>query len=186
MTTKIDICNQALSLIGADSITSFDDKTSIARRMKGLYDTSRKALLRLHPFNFATKRIKLSPLTHKPDFGYEYQYQLPNDLIRIISASTEDYVLETDKLLTDSEKLELIYVFDNTNEETFDSLFIECLILYLASKAAKPITGSQGAGESFYIQCQDLIKQLKAVQAQEVLSIQFFKEDDYTLTRRYG
>ncbi|WP_180044462.1 MULTISPECIES: hypothetical protein [unclassified Acinetobacter] len=186
MTTKIDICNQALSLIGADSITSFDDKTSIAKRMKGMYDTSRKALLRLHPFNFATKRIKLSPLTQKPDFGYEYQYQLPNDLIRIISASTEDYVLETDKLLTDSEKLELIYVFDNTNEETFDSLFIECLILYLASKAAKPITGSQGAGESFYIQCQDLIKQLKAVQAQEVLSIQFFKEDDYTLTRRYG
>ncbi len=186
MTTKIDICNQALSLIGADSITSFDDKTSIAKRMKGMYDTSRKALLRLHPFNFATKRIKLSPLTQKPDFGYEYQYQLPNDLIRIISASTENYVLETDKLLTDSEKLELIYVFDNTNEETFDSLFIECLILYLASKAAKPITGSQGAGESFYIQCQDLIKQLKAVQAQEVLSIQFFKEDDYTLTRRYG
>lgn len=186
MTTKIDICNQALSLIGADSITSFDDKTSIAKRMKGMYDTSRKALLRLHPFNFATKRIKLSPLTQKPDFGYEYQYQLPNDLIRLISASTEDYVLEADKLLTNSEKLELIYVFDNTNEETFDSLFIECLILYLASKAAKPITGSQGAGESFYIQCQDLIKQLKAVQAQEVLSIQFFKEDDYTLTRRYG
>ena len=43
MTTKVDISNQALSLIGADSITSFDDKTSIARRMKGLYDTSRKA-----------------------------------------------------------------------------------------------------------------------------------------------
>ncbi|WP_180108630.1 hypothetical protein [Acinetobacter sp. YH12147] len=186
MTTKIDICNQALSLIGSDSITSFDDKTSIAKRMKGMYDTSRKALLRLHPFNFATKRIKLSPLTQKPDFGYEYQYQLPNDLIRIISASTEDYVLEADKLLTNSEKLELIYVFDNTNEETFDSLFTECLILYLAAKAAKPITGSQGAGESFYIQCQELIKQLKAVQAQEVLSIQFFKEDDYTLTRRYG
>lgn len=186
MTTKIDICNQALSLIGSDSITSFDDKTSIAKRMKGMYDTSRKALLRLHPFNFATKRIKLSPLTQKPDFGYEYQYQLPNDLIRLISASTEEYVLEADKLLTNSEKLELIYVFDNTNEETFDSLFIECLILYLAAKAAKPITGSQGAGESFYIQCQELIKQLKVVQAQEVLSIQFFKEDDYTLTRRYG
>ena len=186
MTTKVDISNQALSLIGADSITSFDDKTSIARRMKGLYDTSRKALLRFHPFNFATKRIKLSPLTHKPDFGYEYQYQLPNDLIRIISANTEDYVLETDKLLTNDSAIELIYVFDNTNEETFDPLFTECLILYLASKAAKPITGSQGAGESFYIQAQDLIKQVKAVQAQEVLSIQFFKEDDYTLTRRHG
>ena len=186
MTTKIDICNQALSLIGSDSITSFDDKTSTARRMKSIYDSSRKALLRFHPFNFATKRIKLSPLTLKPDFGYAFQYQLPNDLIRIISVSTNDYVQETDRLLTDSEYLELIYVFDNKNEEMFDSLFIECLILYLASKVAKPITGSQGAGESFYIQAQELIKQAKAIQAQEVLSIQLFKEEDYTLTRRYG
>lgn len=184
MTTKIDICNQALSLIGSESITSFDDKTTIARRMKSMYDSSRKTLLRFHPFNFATKRMRLSPLTLKPEFGYEYQYQLPNDLIRIISVNTEDYVLETDNLLTNASAIELIYVFDNTNEETFDPLFIECLILYLASKAAKPITGSQGAGESLYIQAQDLIKQVKAVQAQEVLSIQLFKEDDYTLTRR--
>ena len=33
---------------------------------------------------------------------------------------------------------------------------------------------------------QELIKQAKAIQAQEVLSIQLFKEEDYTLTRRYG
>lgn len=184
MTTKVDICNEALSLIGSDSITSFEERTSTARRMKTLYDTSRKALLRLHPFTFATKRSRLAQLTQKPEFGYEYQFQLPNDLIRVISVSSEDYLVEMDRLLTNSTDIELVYTFDNINEETFDSLFTECLILYLASKIAKPITGSQGTGDSLFIQCQDLLKQAKATQAQEVLSIQLFKDEDYTLTRR--
>lgn len=183
MTTKTDLCNQALSLIGADSITSFEENTSTARRMRTVYDSSRKALLRLHPFQCATKRIKLAPLSVKPEFEYSYQFQLPDDLIRIINANTEDYVVETDKLLSNSNQLNLVYVFDNKNEETYDSLFIECLVLYLAYKISKPITGSQGTSDSYYMQCQELIKQAKAVQAQEIPSQQFFKDSDYSLIR---
>lgn len=183
MTTKTDLCNQALSLIGADSITSFEEHTSTARRMRIIYDASRKALLRLHPFQCAVKRIKLSPISTQPEFGYTYQYQLPDDLIRIINANIEDYVVETDKLLSNSDQLNLIYVFDNKNEESYDSLFIECLVLYLAYKISKPITGSQGTSDSYYMQCQQLMKEAKAVQAQEVPSQQFFKDADYTLIR---
>ena len=181
MTTKTDIANQALSLIGADSITSFEEQTSTARRMKTVYDTSRKALLRLHPFQCATKRIKLTPLLVCPEFGYAYQYQLPDDLIRIINTNTEDYVLETDKLLSNSNTLNLVYVFDNKNEETYDTLFVECLVLYIASKITKATTGNQGNADSLYMQCQELLKQAKAIQAQEVPSQQFFKESDYSI-----
>ena len=184
MTTKTDIANQALSLIGADSITSFEENTSTARRMRTVYDSSRKALLRLHPFQCATKRIKLAPLSVKPEFQYSYQFQLPDDLIRIINANTEDYVVEEDRLLSNSNQLNLVYVFDNKNEETYDSLFIECLVLYLASKITKATTGSQGTSDSYYMQCQELIKQAKAVQAQEIPSLQLFRDEDYTFTRR--
>lgn len=113
MTDKVHIINNALSLIGAASITSFEENTANARRVKTIYDTSRKALLRLHPFQCSIKRIKLTPLTEAPVFGYAYQYQLPDDLIRIINANTEDYTIETDKLLSDSNELNLVYVFDN-------------------------------------------------------------------------
>lgn len=109
--------------------------------------------------------------------------QLPDDLIRIINANTEDYVVEEDRLLSNSNQLNLVYVFDNKNEETYDSLFIECLVLYLAYKISKPITGSQGTSDSYYMQCQELIKQAKAVQAQEIPSQQFFKDSDYSLIR---
>ena len=183
MTTKTDIANQALSLIGADSITSFEENTSTARRMRTVYDSSRKALLRLHPFQCSTKRIKLNPISTQPEFEYSYQFQLPDDLIRIINANTEDYVVEEDRLLSNSNQLNLVYVFDNKNEETYDSLFIECLVLYLAYKISKPITGSQGTSDSYYMQCQELIKQAKAVQAQEIPSQQFFKDSDYSLIR---
>ena len=184
MTTKTDIANQALSLIGADSISSFEENTNTARRIKTVYDTSRKALLRLHPFQCAVKRIKLSPLATQPEFGYAYQYQLPDHLIRIINTNTEDYVVETDRLLSNSTALNLVYVSDNKNEESYDSLFVECLILYLAYKLSKPITGSQGTSDSYYMQCQELIKQAKAVQAQEIPSPQLFRDEDYTFTRR--
>lgn len=180
---KVDIANQALSLIGADSITSFEENTSTARRMKTVYDTSRKALLRLHPFQCSTKRIQLNPISKQPEFGYKFQFQLPDDLIRIINTNTEDYAVETDKLLSNSNQLNLVYVFDNKNEETYDSLFIESLVLYLAYKLSKAITGSQGTSDSYYMQCQELLKQAKATQAQEVPSQQFFKETDYSLIR---
>ncbi|QDX16417.1 hypothetical protein C6W84_17049 (plasmid) [Acinetobacter baumannii] len=183
MTTKTDIANQALLMIGADSITSFEENTMTARRMRSVYDSSRKALLRLHPFQCATKRIKLAPLFVKPEFEYSYQYQLPDDLIRIINANTEDYVVEADRLLSNSNQLNLVYVYDNKNEESYDSLFTECLVLYLASKITKATTGSQGTSDSYYMQCQELIKQAKAVQAQEVPSQQFFKDSDYSLIR---
>lgn len=186
MTTKVDIVNQALNLIGADSITSFDESTITARRIKSVYDTSRQALLRMHPFQCATKRIKLSPLNDVPDFEYSHQFQLPNDLIRIINTNIEEYTVETDRILANSNTLNLVYVFDNKNEETYDSLFTECLILYLAYKISNSTSGSQSTADSYYQQCQALIQEARAVQSQEVPSQQFFNESDYTIiARRY-
>lgn len=181
MTTAVDIANQALNLIGAESITSFEESTVTARRMKTIYETSRKALLRLHPFQCSTKRIKLSPLSVKPDFQYEYQFQLPDDLIRIINANTEDYTIETDKLLSNSNTLNLVYIFDNRNEETYDTLFIESFILYLAYKISKATTGSSSTADMYYQQCQALLQEARAVQAQETPSQQFFNEMDYSI-----
>lgn len=185
MTDKVQIVNNALSLIGTDSITSLDEKTVTARRVKTIYDVSRQALLRLHPFQCAIKRISLAPLALAPEFGFTYQYQLPDDLIRLIDTNLVDYVIEAGRLLTNTNQLELIYVFNNTNEETFDSLFVECLVLYLAYKLAKPITGSQGTSDSYYRQCQELIKQSKVIQSQEQPSQIFGNDEDFLLTSRY-
>ena len=184
MTTKVDIANNALNMIGEESITSFEERRPNARRIKSLYDTSRLAVLRLHPFNCATKRIQLTPLKTKPSFGYSNQFQLPDDMVRIIDTGIEDYTVEGSKLLADSDVLNLIYVFDQKNEEEFDSLFQECLILYLAYKIAKGITGSQNTSDIYFQQFNLLLTEAKAIQAQEKPSQQFADDADFILLRR--
>ena len=62
---------------------------------------------------------------------------------------------------------DLVYVFDNNNEQTWDTLFAECMALYLMHKLAKPITGSQSESDSAWQKLQNLLKQARAVNAQE-------------------
>lgn len=186
MSTKVDICNAALNLIGAEPIQSFQDRTANARRCSAIYDQSRVAVLRLHPFNCAIKRIQLAPLSTAPAFEYSYQFQLPADLIRVVNTNTEDYVLETTKLLSNCNTLQLVYVFDNKNEETYDSLLVESLTLYMAYKLVKPITGSQGASDSYFQEFQSFIAKAQSTQGQETPSQVFGSDQDFSLiTARY-
>ncbi|MEG2434376.1 MAG: hypothetical protein RSB25_22310, partial [Acinetobacter sp.] len=65
-TTKVSVCNEALSMLGAKTIQSFDDSTENARRCASIYDSTRKALLRMHPWSFAKKRTQLAPIATHP------------------------------------------------------------------------------------------------------------------------
>ena len=54
--TSTEICNNALTLIGARRIVTIHDPSKEGRVCHDNYDISRKALLRMHPWNFATMR----------------------------------------------------------------------------------------------------------------------------------
>lgn len=59
-TTAIEVCNNALTLIGSRRITSLSDPSKEARACNDNYNICRKAVLRMHPWNFATKRVELT------------------------------------------------------------------------------------------------------------------------------
>jgi len=59
MASKIDISNMALRRLGAETITSLDASTKIARIMKNIYDITRKRVLESHPWAFALKRAEI-------------------------------------------------------------------------------------------------------------------------------
>jgi len=166
-TTSISICNEALSMIGAKTIQSFDDNTENARRCASVYDSSRKALLRMHPWSFARKREQLAPVVTHPSFGYSHAFPLPNDFLRVIDTGQEFYEVEGRHILANSNLINLVYVSDNDNEQTWDSLFCECMALYLVHKLAKPITGSQTEADSAWQKLQNLLKQARAINGQE-------------------
>lgn len=165
--TKVSICNEALSMIGAKTIQSFDDNTENARRCASVYDSSRRALLRMHPWSFAKKRAQLAPVTTHPSFGYGHAFPLPKDFIRIVDAGEINYEFEGRHILADTNLINLVYVSDNDNEQTWDSLFSECMALYLVNKLAKPITGSNAEGDSAWQKLQNMLKQARTINGQE-------------------
>ena len=166
-TTKVSICNEALNLIGAKSILSFDENTENARRCASIYDSTRKALLRMHPWSFAKKRVQLAPVTTHPTFGYRHSFPLPKDFLRIINANVEDYETEGRHILANTDLISLLYVSDQDNEEMWDSLFCECMVFYLVHKLAKPITGSQAESDSAWQKLNNMLKQARAINGHE-------------------
>ncbi|GAA5559031.1 hypothetical protein Asch03_03995 [Acinetobacter schindleri] len=165
--TNVSVCNQALGMIGAKSIISFDENTENARRCASLYDPTRKALLRMHPWSFAKRRVQLAPISTYPSFGYQNAFPLPKDFLRVYDTAQFEYEIEGRHILANTNVINLVYIADEQNEEMWDSLFSECMALYLVTKLAKPITGSSTEGDSAWQKLQNMLKQARAINGQE-------------------
>ena len=155
MADDTSICNLALGRIGDERIMSLTDASQSARYCKLFYEQTRDEVLRSHLWNFAVVRTTLTALADAPDFGWDMQYQLPNDFLRLCQLNgwnswepLDLYEIEGDKLLTDETTCQIRYIQRIKDASLFDSLFIEALSLKLASKIARPLTGTQSLGES--------------------------------------
>ena len=60
MLTDIEVCNKALLLVGAQTISTLGDATDRARLMNVLYPQARQAVLRAHPWNCAVREVRLT------------------------------------------------------------------------------------------------------------------------------
>ena len=158
MAASIDIANAALNTIGADPIVAFTDANKRAIACQGQYNLSRKEELRGANWSFAIKRTTLPALAAAPAFGYTFAYQLPVDFVRLVQVGQwfvgfsntdyrtgpeSEYALEDGKILTNAgAPLPIRYVYDLTNAQQFDAMFVSCLTARLASDIALQLTQS--------------------------------------------
>lgn len=131
------ICNGALTKLGAKRIASVDEGSPEADLCNERYLPIRDALLAMHVWNHAKKRQSLSPLLDSPATYWTYQYQLPSDYIRLEKLLSNDrqiteYQIENRKILCNEGTLEINYVFKNEDTTTYPPLFTEALELLLA------------------------------------------------------
>jgi hypothetical protein len=147
------ICNEALARIGAGRIQSIEDANQEGRYCTQFFETTRDEVLRDHPWNFARELATLSRLTETPSFKWTFYYQLPVDCLRVIQVNghldTEDrppWEIIGRKLATDEETAEVAYTKRVEDGLLFDALFVEALAVKLASKLARPLTGSATIG----------------------------------------
>lgn len=135
-TSVIEICNNALIKVGADAITSLTEDVKAARICNRMYEIVRDDLLRSHPWNFTITRASLPQLSAAPSFGYDYQFQLPSDCLRVLGVDNiyKEYRVEGRKILSSSATIKLIYIKKEEDPTQYDSSFSNVLALKLASE----------------------------------------------------
>lgn len=151
-TSEVQICSNALLLLGDDTINSFEDEADRVTLVSNLFPTARDAVLRLHPWNCALKRVALAPEVTTYGFDWQYSFLLPDDWIRTVSVGMSgeetDYEIENGRILCDENPCYLRYIFRNEVVASYDALLVETITAYMAWKIAYPITKSSTLRDS--------------------------------------
>jgi hypothetical protein len=171
MSSKVDIANQALTMLGADRIISFGDDSTEANVMSTVYEPTKRAFLRSYHWNCASRRARLALLAEEPENEYQYAFALPEDNLRILKVYRGDRIarrqwdeysefrVEGKKLLANSTNIFVLYIMDIVESE-FDPHCEMAFVAKLAAEAAYPLQGSPG-NQTNLIQ----IAELKMVEA---------------------
>jgi len=153
MSSEVDIANRALTKIGAEPITSFDDGTKRSNLCRDYYPSTRDAVLRAYPWNCAIERQELALDGTAPVFGYAYKYQLPVDpyCLRVLEVENDpEFRIEGRYLHTDEGTVKIKYISRITNPGLFDSLLKEAIEARLSSELSIPV-GSGGGADALKI-----------------------------------
>lgn len=135
--TRIDICNNALSQLGRDSISSWDDESATARQIKVFYETSVDRLLREHNWNFAMATAKLVETKNKGIADYPVPCAVPLDCSRVIRLESRNKFIKRGNFIYCRNSNEtVVYIRKDINAEDFDSAFADCVTCMIAAKLA--------------------------------------------------
>lgn len=147
MASIVDICNFALRRCGAERINSLADNTKEAIACNDAYTICRNALIAEHPWNFATKRVALGLLAGAPLWGFDKQFQLPADCLRVVETEYDEYEgfeyrIEGGILLCNEASIKIEYISKNVTEAQFSPKFIEALGWKLAQELSYSLVQS--------------------------------------------
>ena len=147
--SDLKVCSDALILLGASPISSFNQGTTSANVCDRIYPDLKKSTLQSFPWSFSFKKVQLARTINTPVNQYKYEYQLPSDRLGTIrraynstaigSSSFTDWIIQGDKLLTNQETVVIDYQYLPTESE-MPSYFIQLLKYMMAWHLADPIT----------------------------------------------
>lgn len=171
-----EICNLSLDLLSSDVVQNVVDPTNPTEEiLKRWYDKSRRKALRSHPWNFAIKRVILSPSSTDPEFGWTYKFQTPSDFIRIATLEGSDgrqiwkdeYEFESNHILYNDSTINLRYIYDLEDVTKFDELFTDLLVCEIALGISYKATGSNSDVDRLLKLRNDIKMEAKAIDGQE-------------------
>jgi hypothetical protein len=168
------ICNLALAKIGNQSILSLDDPSPEARFSKLFYSPTAQECFRLHDWNWATSHSKLSPISPEPQYDWKYAFGLPTDFGRLLTFNSFSPAMQVtpfqivgNQIYTDESTAVISYIKSIVDENLFDPLFVDVLVLRLAAKLARPLAGSLDIEKSMNAQFEKSLAEARRIDAGE-------------------
>jgi hypothetical protein len=165
--TKTGICNLALARIGCPAVSDVDTSaeagTKSALACLTAFDQVVKEVARAGRWNCLKKRTTLDQIQDAPTYGappefqWDYSYELPENCVRVIQVNGVDcgadgesdfYEIEGRRLLTDAEIVELQYISIDDCYDSWDPMFVDCVVVLLASKISFEILQDGNRGDA--------------------------------------
>lgn len=142
--SSTSICCSALLKIGGDIISSLTDGSRGANICNQLYATLRDEVMGSAPWRFAQKQAQLSALSTSPLFEYGYQFTIPSDCLRVLTVCSGKWTQQGNNILcNDAGPIDTTYLFQNTDETSWDARFGEALAWRMSMELALALVQSQ-------------------------------------------
>ena len=176
MASTVDICNSALNLLGASTISALTEDTKNARLCNQRYEPIRNRVFRSHNWNCLIKRVQLAQDSTGPVIEYTYGYTLPSDCLRVLKvhngttdsiASALDYKVEGRKIVTDEGTVYLVYVALDTDPTNYDSYLYEAVSHQLAADLAYAITNNSTLANQYMSRADERLREARFIDATE-------------------
>jgi hypothetical protein len=150
--TSLSICSDALLMLGARPISSFDEGTDESNICDRLYPNIKDSTLLAYPWSFSFKKIQLARTINTPVNEWKYEYVLPSDRIgpirrvfnsTAVGAGTHtEWTIQGDKLLTNQETVVVDYQFSPL-ESAWPAYFVQLMKYMMAWHLAAPVTDQE-------------------------------------------
>ena len=176
MASVVDMCNSALNLLGASTISSLTEDTKNARLCNQRFEPIRDRVFRSHNWNCLIKRVQLAQDSTGPVVEYTYGYTLPTDCLRVLkihNGSTDsiksalDYKIEGRKVVTDETTIYLVYVALVTDPNEFDSYLREAISHQLAADICYAITNNSTLANNYMGRADERLREARFIDSTE-------------------
>ena len=170
LASEVNVANLALTDLGADRIISLTEDSENARKVNAIFVLVRDSVLRSHPWNFAIARLNFNQTTNTPEFGFDSEFQIPGNVLRILTPETrevDDFVREGDKILVNDTSFKARCIIRIEDPTQWDELFVTTFAARLAAELAYSITDSRTVAADKWDIFRLKFRQATGVDAQE-------------------
>ncbi len=152
MVSEVSICNQALSWLGQDPITSLDDNSKAAEWMNNNYPFLRDAVISERMWSFALAR-ETSETADESEWGNQYKHSVPVGWLAVfrcfsnVDSNRPDLWVTSDGWSKEGNYVlsydSIVYLWGTqriVDTGIFSELFVQALAARMAADAAIPLT----------------------------------------------